>query len=170
METRAPRNAMEVYCVAKQWMWKFQHLDGQREINELHVPLGRACQLTMTSQDVIHSFFVPAFRVKAGRAARPLHHHLVSAHAGRDATTSSAPSTAARSTRRMIGEVVVMDPADYERWLGGGGQAVAGRAGQKLFSSSGRMPCCHRADTAGRGPNLAGLLRKHRDAERRPAP
>ena len=61
----APADALDVYVVAKQWMWKFQHLEGQREIDELHVPAGRAVRLTMTSEDVIHSFYVPEFRIKA---------------------------------------------------------------------------------------------------------
>ena len=60
-----PTETLDIYVVGKQWMWKFQHLDGQREINELHVPVGRAVRLTATSEDVIHSFFVPAFRIKA---------------------------------------------------------------------------------------------------------
>jgi cytochrome c oxidase subunit 2 len=62
--SRPPDDALNVYVVGKQWMWKTQHLEGQREINELHVPLGRPVRLTMTSEDVIHSFFMPAFRVK----------------------------------------------------------------------------------------------------------
>src|SRR5450759_2372301 len=62
--SRPPDDAMHVYVVGKQWMWKTQHLEGQREINELHVPLGRPVRLTMTSEDVIHSFYMPAFRVK----------------------------------------------------------------------------------------------------------
>ena len=63
-ERKPPQNAAEVYTVAKQWMWKFEHMEGQREINELHVPIGRDVKMIMTSQDVIHSFFVPAFRIK----------------------------------------------------------------------------------------------------------
>jgi cytochrome c oxidase subunit 2 len=62
---RPPAGAMEVYIVGKQWMWKAQHMDGQREINELHVPIGRPVKLIRGSEDVIHSFFIPAFRVKA---------------------------------------------------------------------------------------------------------
>ena len=62
---RPPAGAMEIYVVGKQWMWKAQHMDGQREINELHVPVGRPVKLIMGSEDVIHSFFIPAFRVKA---------------------------------------------------------------------------------------------------------
>jgi len=63
-ESRPPDNALQIYVVAKQWMWKLQHMEGRREINELHIPLGRPVKLTMTSEDVIHSFYVPAFRVK----------------------------------------------------------------------------------------------------------
>ena len=118
-ERTPPRNAMEIYVVAKQWMWKLQHVDGQREINELHVPVDRDVKLIMTSQDVIHSFFVPAFRLKQdvlpGRyttlwfhAIRPGTYHLFCAeycgtqHSG------------------MIGSIVVMNPAAYEAWLSGG--------------------------------------------------
>ena len=61
---RPPRDALQVQVVGKQWMWKLQHAEGKREINELHVPAGRTVALTMTSQDVIHSFFIPAFRTK----------------------------------------------------------------------------------------------------------
>ena len=63
-ERTPPRGATEVYVVAKQWMWKLQHEEGQREINELHVPVGRDVKMILTSQDVIHSFYVPAFRIK----------------------------------------------------------------------------------------------------------
>ena len=63
-ERTPPTDATEVYVVAKQWMWKLEHAEGQREINELHVPVGRDVKLIMTSQDVIHSFYIPAFRVK----------------------------------------------------------------------------------------------------------
>src|SRR5256885_15366861 len=64
-QTRAPKDAMDIYVVGKQWMWKMQHSTGQREINELHVPVGRKVKLIMTTEDTIHSFFVPDFRVKA---------------------------------------------------------------------------------------------------------
>jgi hypothetical protein len=63
-ERTPPADSTEVYVVAKQWMWKIEHMEGQREINELHVPVGQNVKLIMTSQDVIHSFFVPAFRIK----------------------------------------------------------------------------------------------------------
>jgi cytochrome c oxidase subunit 2 len=154
-----PEETINVYVVGKQWMWKFQHLDGQREINELHVPVGRAVKLIMTSEDVIHDVFVPAFRVKAdvipGRytsvwfhATKPGRYHLFCAeycgtrHSG------------------MIGEVVVMDPNDYQAWLSGGGpEGSLAEGGAKLFAS---LACntCHRPDAQGRGPVLEGLFGK----------
>jgi cytochrome c oxidase subunit 2 len=158
-EHTPPRNSMEVYVVAKQWMWKLQHVDGQREINELHVPVDRDVKLIMTSQDVIHSFFVPAFRIKQdvlpGRyttiwfhAIRPGTYHLFCAeycgtqHSG------------------MIGRIVVMNPAAYEAWLsGGGGEGSLASTGQKLFQQLG-CGSCHRSDTQGRGPNLVGVFGK----------
>jgi cytochrome c oxidase subunit II len=158
-ERTPPRDSTEVYTVAKQWMWKFQHLEGQREINELHVPVGRDIKMIMTSQDVIHSFFVPAFRIKQdvlpGRytvawfhATRPGTYHLFCAeycgtqHSG------------------MIGQVVVMEPAQYQAWLGGGGATGnLASTGQQLFMSLG-CSTCHREDTQGRGPNPAGIFGK----------
>ncbi len=157
-EQRPPDETINVYVVGKQWMWKFQHLDGQREIDELHVPVGRAVKLMMTSEDVIHSFFVPAFRVKAdvlpGRytsiwfqATKPGTYHLFCAeycgtrHSG------------------MIGQVVVMDPNDYQTWLSGGAEGSLASAGEKLFAD---LACntCHRPDSQGRGPVLDGLFGK----------
>jgi cytochrome c oxidase subunit II len=156
---RPPDETLNIYVVGKQWMWKFQHLDGQREINELHVPVNRAVKLIMTSEDVIHDFFVPAFRVKAdvlpGRytsiwfqATKPGRYHLFCAeycgtkHSG------------------MIGQVVVMDPTEYQSWLSGGGpEGSLAEGGAKLFAS---LACntCHRPDAQGRGPVLEGLFGK----------
>jgi len=157
--SRPPDETINVYVVGKQWMWKFQHLDGQREINELHVPVGRAVKLIMTSEDVIHDVFVPAFRVKAdvlpGRyttewfqATKPGHYHLFCAeycgtrHSG------------------MIGEVIVMEPSDYQTWLSGGApEGSLASAGEKLFQD---LACvtCHRPESQGRGPVLVGLFGK----------
>ena len=155
--SRAPDDSLDIYVVAKQWMWKFQHLDGQREINELHVPAGRDVRLIATSEDVIHDWFVPAFRVKADvipgryvniwfRATKPGRYHLFCAeycgtkHSG------------------MIGEVVVMEPREYQVWLSGGetGGTLAS-AGERLFVD---LACntCHRPDSQGRGPVLNGLI------------
>jgi cytochrome c oxidase subunit 2 len=157
--SRPPAETMNVYVVGKQWMWKFQHLDGQREINELHVPVGRPVKLIMTSEDVIHDVFVPAFRVKAdvlpGRytniwfePTKPGTYHLFCAeycgtrHSG------------------MTGQVVVMEPNDYQNWLSGGaGEGSLAAAGQKLFND---LACntCHKPDAQGRGPVLQNLFGK----------
>jgi cytochrome c oxidase subunit 2 len=156
---RVPPGAMEVRVVAKRWMWKLQHLTGQREINELHVPVGVPVKLTLTSEDVIHSFFVPAFRVKKdavpGRyttlwfqATRPGRYHLFCAE------------YCGTKHSQMIGWVTVMEPAAFQAWLSGGSGAVSlAAAGQKLFED---LACvtCHRADATGRGPVLDGLLGK----------
>jgi len=156
---RPPPGALEIYVVGKQWMWKFQHLDGQREINELHVPVGRPVRLTMGSEDVIHSFFVPAFRVKRdvlpGRfvstwfeATRPGRYHLFCAeycgtkHSG------------------MTGWVEVMEPVAFQNWLSqGAGAGSLSDAGSKLFIQH-ACNTCHRPDSQARGPNLEGLLGK----------
>jgi cytochrome c oxidase subunit 2 len=156
---RPPDETLNVYVVGKQWMWKFQHLDGQREINELHVPVGRAVKLITTSEDVIHDFFVPAFRVKAdvlpGRyvniwfqATKPGRYRIFCAeycgtrHSG------------------MTGEVIVMEPSEYQTWLSGGAsEGSLASAGAKLFQD---LACntCHRPDAQGRGPVLEGLFGK----------
>jgi cytochrome c oxidase subunit 2 len=156
---RPPDDALEVYVVAKQWMWKLQHMEGQREINELHIPVGRAIRLKMTSEDVIHSFYVPAFRTKQdvlpGRytqtwfhPTKPGKYHLFCAeycgtkHSG------------------MIGWVYVMEPTEYQAWLGGGtSEGSLASRGDKLFQD---LACanCHKNDGSGRGPSLEGLFGK----------
>jgi cytochrome c oxidase subunit 2 len=159
-QERTPaRDSSEVYVVAKQWMWKLQHESGQSEINSLHIPVGRDVKLIMTSQDVIHSFYVPAFRIKQDvlpgrytyvwfRPTKPGTYHLFCAeycgtmHSG------------------MIGEIYVMNPADYQAWLGGGGATGSlATTGQGLFQQLG-CSTCHRLDTQGRGPNLVGVFGK----------
>ena len=97
-ESRPPDNAMQIYVVGKQWMWKVQHMEGQREINELHVPMGRAVKLTMTSEDVIHSFYMPAFRIKKD-VVPGRYGESGSSPPSRASIISSAPNTAAPSTR-----------------------------------------------------------------------
>jgi cytochrome c oxidase subunit II len=154
-----PANALEINVVAKQWMWKAQHPEGQLEIDELHIPVGRPVKLTMTSQDVIHDFFVPAFRVKKdvlpGRyttvwfeATAPGEYHLFcSQYCG---TQHSL----------MIGRIVVMALTEYQAWLSGGATGVSlAAAGERLFQ---RLGCntCHVESGAGRGPSLAGLFGK----------
>jgi len=149
---QAPDDAMEIYIVGKQWMWKIQHPEGRQEINELHVPLGRNVKLTMISQDVIHSFFIPAFRVKQdvlpGRytmewfqATKLGEYHLFcSQYCGTDHS-------------RMIGRVIVMEPAKYAEWLTGRvPDETAADAGLRLFHKY-RCDTCHGV----RAPSLAGV-------------
>ncbi len=158
-ERTPPQDAMEVYTVAKQWMWKFEHAGGQREINELHVPIGRDVKLIMTSQDVIHSFYVPAFRIK--QDVLPGRYTTFWFHATKAGTYHLfCAEYCGTQHSGMIGWIVVMEPRDYEAWMtsGGGNQPLA-VTGQQLFSQFG-CATCHRAETQGRGPNLAGLYNR----------
>jgi len=156
-QSRPPSNAVEYFATGKQWMWKFQHPTGKREINELHVPVGRPIKLTMISEDVIHSLFVPAFRVKAdvlpGRyttlwfqATKVGEYHLFCAeYCGTEHSL-------------MGGTVYVMEPDDYEAWLAkapGSGDQLA--TGEQLFQ---RFACntCHFDGPRARGPNLEGVF------------
>ena len=158
-EVRPPANAMEIFAIGKQWMWKFQHPEGQREIDQLHVPVGRDVMISAISQDVVHDIYIPAFRVKQDvlpnryttiwfRAIKPGRYHLFcSQYCG---TMHSG----------MIGEVVVMEPAAYQAWLSGGNaEGSLASTGQKLFQQLG-CSTCHRFDTQGRGPNLVGVYGK----------
>ncbi len=147
-----PSNAMDVYVVGKQWMWKIQHPEGAREINELHVPLGRPIRLILSSQDVIHDFFIPAFRTKhdvlPGRYVSMWftptrlgsYHFFCSQYCG---TEHSA----------MIGRVVVMEPDQYQAWLAGTVSGLsAAQAGERLFSQFACNTCHGQV-----APTLAGL-------------
>lgn len=154
---RPPDQTLEIYSTGKQWMWRFQHIDGQSEINELHVPLGRPIKVTFTSEDVLHSLYVPAFRVKAD------------AIPGRYSSIWFTPTKTGQyhlfcaeycGTKHsgMIGEVIVQEPAEFEAWL------LTGRAEGSLASAGGKLfqdlAChtCHRPDQTGRGPVLPGLF------------
>jgi cytochrome c oxidase subunit 2 len=157
---RPPANAVEIYVVGKQWMWKIQHTTGQREINQLHVPVGRKIKLIMTTEDVIHDFFIPAFRIKAdvvpGRyttlwfeATKPGQYHLFCAeycgmnHSG------------------MIGSVVAMEPPEFETWLSGSsGQQSPAVAGQQIYETLGCVSCHGAGGEGGRGPALRGIFGK----------
>ena len=158
-EARPPKGAMEVYAVGKQWMWKFEYEGGQRDINQLHLPVDRDVKMIMSSQDAIHSFYVPAFRIKAdvlpGRYTTTWFHttktgtyHLFCAeYCGTDHSG-------------MVGEVIVMEPAAYQAWMSGGSSTgTLASNGQQLFQQLG-CATCHRFDTQGRGPNLSGIFGK----------
>jgi cytochrome c oxidase subunit 2 len=152
---QAPEDAAVVYGVGKQWMWKFQHPEGQREINELHVPTGRALKLFMTSEDVIHSFFVPDFRLHMDvlpnrytsvwfRPTRPgVYHLFCSQYCG----TNHAG---------MVGRVYVMEPAEYQQWLDRHAEGSLALEGRKTFLRY-RCLSCHSADGAARAPSLEEL-------------
>jgi len=154
---RPPAGAMDVRVVAKQWMWKFQHPNGNREINALHVPLGQPVKLTMISEDVIHSLYVPAFRTKRDvlpgsyatcwfQATRTGEFHLFCAE------------YCGTNHSRMTGSVVVLEPAEYEAWLGGGAANESPvEAGKRLFQEL-RCAACHMPESAPvRGPPLQNV-------------
>jgi cytochrome c oxidase subunit 2 len=152
---RAPDDATPIYVVGKQWMWKMQHPEGQREINELHVPAGRAFKLLLTSEDVIHSFFCPEFRIHMDalperytsvwfRATKPGTYHLFcSQYCG---TNHSG----------MVGHIVVMTPRDYEDWLELHAEGSLALEGRKTFLKY-RCVSCHSGDGAARAPTLEEL-------------
>ena len=150
---RPPDQTLEIYSTGKRWMWKFQHLDGKAEINELHVPVGRAVRVTFTSEDVLHSLYFPAFRVKAD--AIPGRYSSVWFEATKvgDYHIFCAEYCGTRHSG-MIGTVHVMEPAAYQAWLGGGGgEGPLASRGERLFSE---LACntCHVPDGSGRGPSL----------------
>ena len=163
-ESRPPADSMEIYVIGKQWMWKVQHMEGQREINELHIPVDRNIKLTMTSEDVIHDFYVPAFRTKSDvlpgryttewfRPTRVGEYHIFCAeycgtkHSG------------------MIGTVYVMAPQQFDAWLSGGGaQGSLAQKGEALFQQLGCVTCHQaEADRQGRCPNLHGIYGKSQE-------
>jgi cytochrome c oxidase subunit II len=157
---RPPKDALEIYVVGKQWMWKIQHPTGQREINELHIPVNTKIKLIMTTEDVIHDFYIPAFRTKGdvvpGRyttiwfeATKTGKYHLYCAeycglnHSG------------------MVGWVYVMEKEEYERWLAGNvSNQTPVEAGKDLFEAKLGCASCHQQNNQGRGPTLVGLFGK----------
>jgi cytochrome c oxidase subunit 2 len=153
----APQETLNVYIVGKQWMWKVQHTTGQREINELHVPVGRPVKLIMTSEDVIHNFSIPAMRVKAdvipGRFVQiwfePTKPGTYQVFCAEYCGTQHSG---------MLGQVVVMEPNAYQTWMSGGApEGSLAATGEKLF---GDLACntCHRTDSSGHGPVLQNVF------------
>jgi len=152
-----PANAMEIFVVGKQWMWKVQHPEGVREINELHVPVGRPVRLTMGSEDVLHDFSIPAFRVKMDVVPGKLTTMWFEATAVGTYHIFCAEYCGTKHSG-MIGQVTVMSPQDYEVWLAGGkSTGTAAQNGERLFTD---LACvtCHKPDSSGRGPSLAGVF------------
>ena len=155
--SRPPNEALQIYAVGKQWMWKLEHIEGQREINELHIPVDRPIRLTMTREDVLHSFFVPAFRTKQDVVpGRYTTTWFTATKAGRYQIFCSQYCGTNHSA--MIGWVYAMEPRDYQIWLGGGApEGSLADSGKALFS---QLACdnCHKSDNTGRCPNLTGLF------------
>ncbi len=155
-----PENTLDIQVVGKQWMWKAQHPSGRQEINSLHVPLGQPVRLRMISEDVIHSFYVPAFRVKQDvlpafftqvwfQPTKVGKYHLFCAeYCGTEHS-------------KMIGSVTVMDPEEYSRWVEEGPNEAPAVIGERLFSQF-QCSSCHRTDGTGNGPSLAGIVGKVR--------
>lgn len=162
-----PANAEEIFVIGKRWMWHIEHANGIRENNEMHVPIGRPFKLTLISQDVIHGFYVPAFRVKRdaipGRfntfwfeATRPGKYHLF------------CTEYCGTNHSEMQGWVYVMTPTDYANWLKTGGQGennkhveTIAEQGRELFTSLACSNCHGPTDTA-RAPSLVGIYGRPR--------
>jgi cytochrome c oxidase subunit 2 len=154
---RPPDDAMHIYAVGKQWMWKFQHLEGQREINELHIPAGRPVKITISSEDVLHSLYFPAFRTKMdaipGRytelwfeAQTPGTYHIF------------CTEYCGTNHSGMIGSVTVLEPSQYQAWLQGGGEGgTLAQRGARLYESQ-ACNSCHLDSGQGRGPSLKDIV------------
>jgi cytochrome c oxidase subunit II len=153
---RPPTDAMEISVVGKQWMWKMEHPEGNREIDELHIPLGRNIKLTMASEDVIHSFFLPAFRVK--QDVVPGRYSTLWFKADRLGTFHLFCSEYCGTHHSaMVGSLIVMTPDEYQKWLmhGAPGPTMA-QEGERLFRSYG-CSGCHVRSTIVRAPPMEGL-------------
>jgi cytochrome c oxidase subunit II len=152
---RPPAASTEIFVVGKQWMWHIQHPEGPREINELHVPVNQPVQLTMTSQDVLHDFYIPAFRVK--KDVVPGRYTELWFQATQEGTYHLyCAQYCGTNHALMIGWVYVMSPRDYAAWLAGGEQnASMAEDGARLFTVLG-CNSCH-AEGQNQGPSLAGI-------------
>lgn len=152
-----PRDAMPIFIVARQWMWKAEHTNGRREINELHVPAGRPVRLLMASQDAIHSFFVPAFRIKQDVVPGRFTALWFKADQEGDYSLFCA-EYCGTDHARMVGRIRVMAPEDYSRWLDEG--HVQTGVAQRGFALFRRHGCagCHSANSTVHAPDLTGLL------------
>ncbi|MFL6308164.1 MAG: cytochrome c oxidase subunit II [Candidatus Sulfotelmatobacter sp.] len=153
-----PKDAMEVFVTGKQWMWKVQYPDGSREIDALHVPVGQPVKLTLASEDVIHSFSIPAFRVR---------HDVVPGHYDSLWFTPTKPGRyrlycteyCGNQHASMVGWVDVLNDREYASWAGGGSHGSLAQQGQQLFEQNG-CSTCHLLDSQGRCPILRGVYNK----------
>jgi cytochrome c oxidase subunit 2 len=152
----APQDTLDIYVIGKQWMWKIQQPNGRREINELHVPIGRDVKLVMASEDVIHDFYVPAFRVKMDVV--PGHYNTMWFRPTKAGTYRFFCSQYCGTNHAVMGGwVTVMDPSDYAAWLSGSsGTDSPLVAGEKLFTERACVTC-HIGNGSGRAPSLNGV-------------
>jgi cytochrome c oxidase subunit 2 len=152
-----PQDAIEINVIGKQWMWKIQHQEGRREINELHVPVGRPIKITLASEDVIHSFFIPAFRVKQDAVPGRFTSMWFQPTRVGDYHLFCAEYCGAEHSR-MIGRVRVVEPADFQEWLarGDGASVPLQQSGARLFRELG-CSGCHVGNSVVRAPPLEGL-------------
>ena len=160
-QNRPPAGAAQYWVTGRQWMWKIQHPNGRREINELHVPVGQAVQLRMISEDVIHDFFVPAFRIHVDVLPSRYTTYWFKANRTGEFHLFCGQYCGVEHSK-MVGRVVVMEPRAYEAWLAGEtpGGAAAVASGDQLFVSK-SCNTCHRPDSAARAPILNGLFGTH---------
>lgn len=158
--SRPPDNALDVFVVGKQWMWKLQHMEGRQEINQLHVPTGQPVKLTLTSEDVIHSFYIPAFRIKMDALPGRYTHTWFEATKPGTYRLFCAEYCGTKHSG-MIGSVIVMEPAAYQAWLSEGVAEAAATtpmaAGAALFQGMG-CASCHRDVSGALGPALTDLF------------
>jgi cytochrome c oxidase subunit 2 len=154
--SRPPEAATELFVVGKQWMWKVQHPEGVQEINELHVPVRSPIKLTMTSEDVIHDFAVPAFRIKMDVVpGRYTQEWFEATKTGRFHLFCDQYCGADHAL--MTGEVIVMEPAEFEQWLSGGIRSESmDQAGAQLYDQLGCITC----HGTGKGPPLVNVYMK----------
>jgi cytochrome c oxidase subunit 2 len=155
---RPPDDAMEIFVVGRQWMWHLQHSGGQREINQLHVPRDKPVKLTITSKDVVHSFFVPEFRIHMD--AVPGRYTITWFQATKTGTFHLFCSQYCGTNHSvMIGQVIVMEPDEFERWLEAKADESLAVKGRQLFQ---KLQCvvCHSATSQARAPVLEGLYKK----------
>ncbi|HUQ95519.1 MAG TPA: cytochrome c oxidase subunit II [Bryobacteraceae bacterium] len=152
--TAPPSDALEIFVTGKQWMWKVQHPEGPREINEMHVPVGRPLKMTMISEDVLHSYFIPAFRIKKDvLPGRYTSFYVTPTKVGSYHLFCAEYCGTQHSG--MVGTVHVLTQTDYERWISGGDESMTAR-GEALFKQYG-CSTCHLPDGKGRGPSLVGV-------------
>jgi cytochrome c oxidase subunit 2 len=154
---RPPDQALEIYSTGKRWMWRFQHVDGHREINQLHIPVGRPIKVTFTSEDVLHDLYIPAFRVKADAIPGRYSSIWFTPTKVGDYHLFCAEYCGTRHSG-MIGTIHVMEQNDYQQWLTAGGlTGTLSARGEQLFQ---QLACttCHSPDGRGRGPALNGVF------------